>query len=196
MKIGNKHVSVHIMIGWWCIATAVIFAVVSLSLSQWAKFPPVNMTGEKNYHSGWYGPFKNRTGWKNKKLELVKYLTIVSIATAAISFALCTSSHMLVGEHHKSEYIRLAGLILAWISALMFFVSISIFPTIKDVSSHLKWGYVLTCVSSMLMVFGAVLISMPRHMVVPESHYMDNIATATIAGVTGRSISEVAVPPK
>lgn len=191
MKIDKIHVPFHTIIGWWCVATAVILAVVSISLSQWAKLPTSGPTGTKLLQMEWYGPFKNRTGWKNKKLEIVKAFTIVAIVTGVLSFTLCGSSHISTLGHNNSKHIRLAGIILAWVSGLSFLASVAVFPTIRDVSSHLKWGYMLTCVSSMLMMIGAVIISMPKHMVLPESHYMDTVAMATIAGVTGRPVAEV-----
>lgn len=130
----------------------------------------------------------------NAKLKTVQAMTIVSIISSGLAVLLCGLSHV---KDHNGDTVRglhNTSVFFAWLAGVSGAIAIGVFTAIKNMSSHLKWGYVLMCVSTGLSFIGALMITAPAIPVTdiaPSSPTGETIVSAAIAGATGVPVGEV-----
>ncbi len=210
----------HRIIAWVLLIVAVGLAIVASSTSMWYKgetgplsLKPVASLAAK----GSLGPFRacvtitsdvivagklkasgcvatGKAASLSPKLQTVRAMTIISIISAALAVLLCGLSH---AEGNDGEAVRsLHGIAVffGWLAGVAGAIAVGVFASIKHLSSGLKWGYTLMCVSTVLSFIGAIMITAPAIPAVdlePSAPAGETIASAAIAGATGTSVGTV-----
>lgn len=131
---------------------------------------------------------------RNAKLKTVQAMTIVSIVSSGLAVLLCGLSHAGGNDGEAVRALHNTSVFFAWLAGVSGAVAVSVFVSIKHMSSHLKWGYILMCVSTILSFIGAIMITapaVPAKDIAPSSPAGETIVSAAVAGATNVPVGQV-----
>lgn len=212
------HVFPHRVIAWVLLILAMVLAVVAASTSNWFKGNLTNemggmlksIDGDLNINLS-LGPFRScvsttsevvlpgcvATGSSLKlsaKLQTVRAMTIISIISSALAVILCGVAHHRSNDGETFRGLHNAAVFFGWLAGVSGAVSVGVFASIQQVSSGLKWGYILMCISTVLAFVGAIMITapaIPAMDIEPSAPTGETLVAAAISGATGVPVGKV-----
>jgi len=128
------------------------------------------------------------------KMQAVRAMTIVSIASSGLAVLLCGLSHAGSNDGQAVRALHNTSVFFGWLAGVSGAVAVGVFASIKHLSSGLKWGYILMCVSTILSFIGAIMITapaIPATDIAPASPAGETIVAAAVAGATNVPVGQV-----